>query len=173
MDHTISLVHNVDYLFDKGVVLKFYEKNGKNTMFKKKGGVVFVKGRNIRPTPRVDNDGWEVKPLDFQDWWVDILVDGLCTYITIVRQLAQDEVLVWLPKTGYFNWKAHLLPPPTITYCNNNGDEKSSQCSLRIIALKTVEEQFGHKHVEDVLSHTFDKEMTKAFNRPCVWWTYI
>jgi hypothetical protein len=171
MSDNIYIVQNVEHLFNKGVTLKFHEKCDKSTMFKKRRGNVFVKGRDIRPKQAVDSDGWELKPLEFQDWWVDILVDGLCTYISIVREHTNDEVLVWRSSSKFFNNRAHLLPPPTLTYCVRSGyNERLSQKTLKIMALKVLEEEVGHNIVEDILLHTFDTEMTKAFKNPCAWW---
>lgn len=171
MTDILQIVQKIENLLDKGVILKFQEEQGKITFFKKRKGAVFVKGRDIKPKPKIDCDGWEIKPLEFQDWWVDILIDGLCIYVFIVREHSADEVIVWDSQASYFNSRAHLLPPPSIMSCSHHANKDVyHNISLQIMALKVTEEEYGHKHVQDTIYHLFDKDMIIAFNEPRVWW---
>ena len=52
-----------------------------------------------------------------------------------------------------------------VEYCQN-----AFTTSLKLIALKVLEEELGHNCVQELLSYTFDKEMNDIYNKPCVWW---
>jgi hypothetical protein len=161
------IIDFVECLLSKGFVVKLQEESEQigvlSTFFKKGRDRVFAKGRKCIPKPEVNNDGWEVEPLEFQDWWVDIIVDGLMTKISVCRYDAEEHV-VWDTHEGFRKQK-HLIPPSSITRCK----ERQTNLSLKELAIISLRDTVGLNGISDI-EFMLDTETLKTAKSSVEWW---
>lgn len=158
----------VSCLLSKGFIVKLQEdfERGirQETMFRKRNGSVFAKGRTCLPKPIVDDDGWEIEPLQFQDWWVDIIVDGFLTKISVIRY-DTDEYEVWCAVKG-FAFNTYYQPPSSLTSCKVRPKQ---EFSLKELAILTLRDAVGFKGIV-ALEYMLDKETVKTAKASVEWW---
>ena len=166
-----DVINFVSYLMSKGLIVKLNEvfddeHNGQRvqeTMFKQKNGLVFAKGRNCIPKPEQDTEGWELHPLEFEDWWVDIIVDGFLSKITIIRY-GNQEHCVWSVAQGFAK-SGCFIPPSTIKI----GSRQQGAVSLKELSILALRDLHGFAVVEE-LEYALDKETLQAAKASMVWW---
>jgi hypothetical protein len=180
----------VSKLLNKGITLKFYElvlieycddkgefsitEQRTNTYFKMISGKVYVKNRKVKYMNQTTKDGWEIHPLEFQDWWVDIIVDGNLEMITFLHFHDEKESTMWSKENGIVEF-SYLCPPPGLDFAIiQRLTQQSIQSSSNLLTLKelvvlTYRDNFG-KSAIDELEYTFDSQMMKAAYTPYVWW---
>lgn len=169
-----QIIDFVSQLLSKGLVVKLVEQYGENsiqhTMFKKIKGKIYVKGRKCCLKGKTTYDGWEINPLEFQDWWVDIIVDGMLVQILINRYMSipkSEEEVVWTANSGYvLKTKAFHIPPSTL----NKFDDKITQAlTLKDLAILSLRHEHGYDALQE-LFYCFDNAMINTARSPLVWW---
>lgn len=166
-DTMIDFVHT---LLFKGFVVKLHEefddKTIKITMFKKKNNRVFAKERTCLPKPAVDAEGWEIEPLEFQDWWVDIIVDGFLKQVSVVRY-ENEEHIVWNAIEG-FSQTTYYIPPSSLVKCKVK-DCVNKQLSLKQITILTLRDDVGFNALS-CLNYMLDAETQRTAKSSVEWW---
>jgi len=161
------MIDFVECLLSKGFVVKLHEESEHkgvcNTFFKKRGNRVFAKGRNCIPKPEINDDGWELEPLEFQDWWVDIIVDGLMTEISVCRYDVEEHV-VWETHEG-FRKQTYLIPPSSLTRCK----ERQVNLSLKELAILSLMDTVGLNGLREI-EFMLDNETLKTAKSSVEWW---
>lgn len=169
------IIEFVSHLLSKGLVVTLVEQHDENiqhTMFRQVKGKIYVKGRKCFPKPKTTYDGWELNPLEFQDWWVDIIVDGMLVQILINRYISvptNEEEIVWTVKSGCHSTTEVLhIPPSTLNKCNNKL-ANLQPLTLKELAILSLRNEHGYDSLK-YLFDCFDKQMINAASSPLVWW---
>jgi hypothetical protein len=135
-------------------------------------GVVFAKNRKCSLRPLTDEDGWEIYPLEFQDWWGDIIVDQMLTHISIIRykNVLEDENVIWNNVDG-FSVHLYYIPPYTLTQRRKQTTVCKLQ-TLKELAVLTLINKNGFEVIQE-LEYTLDKETIKTARKPIEWWVSL
>ncbi len=168
------IIDFVAVLLSKGLIVilveQYSENNYRETMFKQIKGKVYVKGRKCCPKPETTYDGWELNPLEFQDWWADIIVDGMLVHISINRYKSistYDDQVVWTARTGFVS-KSRVYHNAPLTL--DKFESKLPQLlTLKELAILTLRHEHGCESLKD-LFHCFDKTTLNTLRTPLVWW---
>ncbi len=166
-----AMIDLVSNLLFKGFVVKMHEKDGvecHETFFKRKRGVVYAKNRQCSLRPLVDEEGWEMYPLEYQDWWADIIVDHMLTCVSVFRyrNLEAHEIVIWDNVHGLSN-DLYYIPPATIMQSKDTSN--TTQPTLKELALLSLINTYGF-HVLQELEYTLDKETIKTAKKSVEWW---
>lgn len=167
-DHEM-MINFVDDLLSKGFVVSLHETftdRVQQTLFRKRCGHVFAKNRKCFPKPVVDGDGWEVNPLEFQDWWVDIIVDDYLTNVSVIRYHV-DEQEVWNVERGFKRTMYHI-PPLSISLCKATPKPLSLK-ELSVLALRDI---VGFNSLTTI-EYMLDKTTTKTAKSSLEWWVSL
>ena len=180
----LTLISQVSTILKKGIVIKFSELNPDNctgiptnTYFRQTSGKVYVKNRNVKLVKPTTKDGWEIDPLEFEDWWVDIIVDGNLEHISYLHYFDGKEHILWSRKNR-INLFGYLSPPPGVEKCTLLQLSQPMSCliphsqnnfTLKEMAVIAFRDHFGKCEI-DKLNYMFDSQMIKATYRPYVWW---
>lgn len=168
------MVELVSHLLKKGFIVKLCEQDGvaqHKTFFKMRQGVVFAKNRKCSFRQHIDEDGWEIYPLEFQDWWGDIIVDQMLTQVSIIRykNVLEDENIIWSNVDG-FSVLLYYIPPYTLMRYRNQTTCKFQ--TLKELAVLTFINNNGYQAIQD-LEYILDKETTKTARKSIEWWVSL
>jgi hypothetical protein len=170
-----TMIGFVSQLLSLGFIVKLTEhdenKVMQETMFKRRQGQVFAKGRKIIPQPCVDEYGWELRPLSFEDWWVDIIVDGLLTQVSVIRyswQPAEENIVVWDVDKSFLMKKPYHTPPSNITSCK----KRPKAATLKELAVLCAIDNLGTQILTDI-QHTLDNQTLKTAKASIEWWVTL
>lgn len=169
-----QMIDLVSDLLSKGFIVKLCEelenKRVQETLFKKKHGYVYAKGRNCRLKPIINNDGWEKDPLEFDDWWIDIIVDGLLKEVSVLRY-DHDEHIIWNNIDGFIK-KAHKIPPSTLIINCNADTRNDKQLTLKELSVLALRNSMGFQSILDI-EYMLDTHTIKTAKSSVVWWVSL